>query len=73
MYIIILKWTFKNMEDWQVVCVKDVMKIFNCERNSALAKMKKVRIALNKRTSINGKRGADFITYKQLKNFYGLD
>jgi hypothetical protein len=60
------------MEDFQVLCTKDVMTIFQCNRSTALRHMKKVRLSLNKRTSNNGGKGADYITFKQLKDFYGL-
>ncbi len=56
-----------------VLTVKDVERIFNCCDKTARKKMKFAREKLNKRTSNNGRRGADSLTYEQLVYVFGLD
>jgi hypothetical protein len=56
----------------KVATTKDVMKIFNCSQRHALTKMKIVRLTLGKRTSNEGKKGADPITVEQIIKHFGL-
>jgi hypothetical protein len=57
----------------KVATTKDVMRIFNCSQRHALTKMKNVRVALGKRTSNEGKKGADPITVEQVIKYFGLE
>jgi hypothetical protein len=56
----------------KVATTKDVMRIFNCSQRHALTKMKNVRVALGKKTSNEGKKGADPITVEQVVEHFKL-
>jgi len=55
-----------------IATVKDVQEVFQCSPRTAMRKLKQVRKHLGKKVNNNGSRGADPVTYGQLKDYFKI-